>query len=103
MALYLRLPATAGFNIDNELIIINAFNANEPAQSLHGKDVNIIASGPSIQQLPLAELLDTPAIFVNGSISLPILLVTSSVMRALSIISLRFYGSTIRVNLYMQR
>ncbi|MBA6245304.1 MULTISPECIES: hypothetical protein [Psychrobacter] len=70
MALYLRLPATAGFNIDNELIIINAFNANEPAQSLHGKDVNIIASGPSIQQLPLAELLDTPAIFVNGSISL---------------------------------
>ena len=70
MALYLRLPATAGFNIDNELIIINAFNANEPEQSLHGKDVNIIASGPSIQQLPLAELLDTPAIFVNGSISL---------------------------------
>ena len=70
MALYLRLPATAGFNIDNELIIINAFNANEPAQSLHGKDVNIIASGPSIQQLPLSELLDTPTIFVNGSISL---------------------------------
>ena len=70
MALYLRLPATAGFNIDNELIIINAFNANEPAQSLHGKDVNIIASGPSIQQLPLTELLDTPTIFVNGSISL---------------------------------
>ncbi len=70
MALYLRLPATAGFNIDNELIIINAFNANEPAQSLHGKDVNIIASGPSIQQLLLAELLDTPTIFVNGSISL---------------------------------
>ncbi|KRG36669.1 hypothetical protein [Psychrobacter sp. P11G3] len=70
MALYLRLPATAGFNIDNELIIINAFNANEPEQSLHEKDVNIIASGPSIQQLPLAELLDTPTIFVNGSISL---------------------------------
>ena len=70
MALYLRLPATAGFNIDNELIIINAFNANEPEQSLHGKDVNIIASGPSIQQLPLTELLDTPTIFVNGSISL---------------------------------
>ena len=70
MALYLRLPATAGFNIDNELIIINAFNANEPEQSLHGKDVNIIASGPSIQQLPLSELLDTPTIFVYGSISL---------------------------------
>ena len=70
MALYLRLPATARFNIDNEIIIINAFNANEPEQSLHGKDVNIIASGPSIQQLPLAELLDTPTIFVNGSISL---------------------------------
>ncbi|MGE6244914.1 hypothetical protein ACQKCF_02815 [Psychrobacter proteolyticus] len=70
MALYLRLPATAGFNIDNELIIINAFNANEPEQSLHGKDVNIIASGPSIQQLKLSALLDTPTIFVNGSISL---------------------------------
>ncbi|WP_440465224.1 hypothetical protein [Psychrobacter sp. ASPA161_6] len=70
MALYLRLPATAGFNIDNELIVIDAFNANEPEQSLHKKNVNIIASGPSIQQLPLSELLDTPTIFVNGSISL---------------------------------
>ena len=70
MALYLRLPATAGFNIDNELIIINAFNANEAEQSLLGKDVNIIASGPSVQQLALSELLDTPTIFVNGSLSL---------------------------------
>ena len=70
MALYLRLPATAGFNIDNELIVINAFNANEPEQSLHGKEVSIIASGPSIQQMPLSELLDAPVIFVNGSISL---------------------------------
>lgn len=70
MALYLRLPTTAGFNIDNELIIINAFNASEAGQSLLGKDVNIIASGPSIQKLPLSELLDTPTIFVNGSLSL---------------------------------
>jgi Kdo-III transferase WaaZ len=70
MALYLRLPATAGFNIDNELIVINAFNANDPEQSLRGKEVSIIASGPSIQQMPLSELLDTPVIFVNGSISL---------------------------------
>ena len=70
MALYLRLPATAGFNINNELIVINAFNANEAEQSLLGQDVNIIASGPSIQQLSLPELLDTPTIFVNGSLSL---------------------------------
>ncbi|MGP4863469.1 hypothetical protein ACTXGK_04655 [Psychrobacter sp. T6-5] len=70
MALYLRLPATAGFNIDNELIVIDAFNANEAEQSLLGKDVNIIASGPSVQQLALSELLDTPTIFVNGSLSL---------------------------------
>ena len=70
MALYLRLPATAGFNIDNELIVISAFNANEAEQSLLGQDVNIIASGPSVQQLSLSELLDTPTIFVNGSISL---------------------------------
>ncbi|KTF06506.1 hypothetical protein MGSAQ_001999, partial [marine sediment metagenome] len=46
MALYLRLPATAGFNIDSELIVISAFNANEAEQSLLGQDVNIIASGP---------------------------------------------------------
>ncbi|MEN6670636.1 hypothetical protein AAJP47_09690 [Psychrobacter sp. B38] len=70
MALYLRLPTTAGFNIDNEIIIIKAFNANEPEQSLYGKDVNIIASGPSIQQLSLPDLLQTPTIFVNGSFSL---------------------------------
>ena len=70
MALYLRLPATAGFNINNELIVINAFNANEAEQSLLGQDVNIIASGPSVQQLALSELLDTPTIFVNGSLSL---------------------------------
>ncbi len=70
MALYLRLPTTAGFNIDNEIIFINAFNASEPEQSLLGQDVNIIASGPSIQQLSLPELLKIPTIFVNGSLSL---------------------------------
>lgn len=70
MALYLRLPTTAGFNIDNELITINAFNASEPQQSLYGKAVNIIASGPSVQQLAFSTLLDLPTIFVNGSISL---------------------------------
>ena len=70
MALYLRLPATAGFHIDDEIIVIKAFNANEAEQSLFGQHVNIIASGPSIKQLPLSDLLDTPTIFVNGSISL---------------------------------
>ncbi len=70
MALYLRLPTTAEFNIDNKVVVIKAFNANEPEQSLLGQDVNIIASGPSIQQLPLPELLDKPTIFVNGSLTL---------------------------------
>ena len=70
MALYLRLPTTASFNINNELIVINAFTASEAEQSLLGKDVNIIASGPSIQQLVLSDLSDTPTIFVNGSLSL---------------------------------
>ena len=70
MALYLRLPATVRFSIDGESVVINAFSANDPTQSLHGKSVNVIASGPSVHDLSLSTLLDTPTIFVNGSISL---------------------------------
>ncbi len=66
----LQRPFSAEFNIDNQLVAINAFNASEAVQSLHGKSVNIIASGPSIAQMPFAELLNTATIFVNGSIYL---------------------------------
>lgn len=70
MALTLELSPTVDFDIDNQLITIQAFNADESTQNLHKQAVNIIASGPSIAQLPFAELLDIPTIFVNGSISL---------------------------------
>lgn len=70
MALHSQLPPTVEFNIDNQLILINAFNADEAKQNLHKQAVNIIASGPSIAHLPFSELLDTATIFVNGSISL---------------------------------
>ncbi len=64
------LPPTVEFNIDNQLITIYAFNANEDKENLQQQAVNIIASGPSIADLMFAELLDVPTIFVNGSISL---------------------------------
>lgn len=66
----LQRPFFAEFNVDNQLVAINAFNASEAVQILHGKSVNIIASGPSIADLSFSELLGTPTIFVNGSISL---------------------------------
>ncbi|MEC5210533.1 Kdo-III transferase WaaZ [Psychrobacter sp. PL15] len=64
------LPSTARFNIDNQLITIRAFDANDAQQSLHKQAVNIIASGPSVASLAFSEMLDDPTIFVNGSISL---------------------------------
>lgn len=70
MALTLELPPTADFNIDNQLITIAAFDANEEKQNLHKQAVNIIASGPSTAHLSFSELQDIPTIFVNGSISL---------------------------------
>lgn len=70
MAPNLQLPPTVEFDIDNQLIAIKAFNANESEQNLHGQAVQIIASGPSIAHLSFAELLAVPTIFVNGSISL---------------------------------
>lgn len=63
-------PSTIEFSIGNQSIAIKVFDAAEPAQNLDGQAVNIIASGPSIAQLSFAKLLDTPTIFVNGSISL---------------------------------
>ncbi|ERL54683.1 LPS glycosyltransferase [Psychrobacter aquaticus] len=70
MVLNLRLPSTVEFDIETQIISINAFNANETEQHLHKKSVNIIASGPSIARVDFAALQDTPTIFVNGSISL---------------------------------
>ena len=70
MELTLQLPPTVKFDIDNQLITICAFNANQIDQNLHKQAVNIIASGPSIADLAFSELLDAPTIFVNGSISL---------------------------------
>lgn len=70
MELNLALPSTVEFDIDHQLITIHAFDTNEATQNLHKQAVNIIASGPSIANLTFAELLDTPTMFVNGSISL---------------------------------
>lgn len=70
MVLNLQLPPTVEFDIEDQVISINAFNANETKQHLHKKSVNIIASGPSIANVDFAALRDTPTIFVNGSISL---------------------------------
>ncbi len=70
MELTLQLPPTVKFDIDNQLITICAFDAHQVEQNLHKQAVNIIASGPSIADLAFSELLDSPTIFVNGSISL---------------------------------
>jgi Kdo-III transferase WaaZ len=70
MLLNLRLPSAVEFNISNQLISINAFDATEAKQNLHKRAVNIIASGPSIANVAFLELQDSPTIFVNGSISL---------------------------------
>lgn len=70
MVLNSAVAPSVAFNIDNKTITICAFDASEATQNLHHQVVNIIASGPSIADLAFAELLETPAIFVNGSISL---------------------------------
>lgn len=70
MALNLGLPPTVEFDLDNQLITISTFDADEAKQNLYKRAVNIIASGPSIANLALSDLRDMPTIFVNGSISL---------------------------------
>lgn len=67
---HLELPTTVVFNINDQPITISAFNSNEAKQNLHAQAINIIASGPSVANLALSELVDAPTIFVNGSISL---------------------------------
>ncbi len=66
----MELPPTVKFNIQDQPVIIQAFNSTEMKQNLNGQAVNIIASGPSIASLAFSELIDMPTIFVNGSISL---------------------------------
>lgn len=70
MGLNLTVAPSVDFTIDNQTITICAFDASEVAQNLNKAVVNIIASGPSVIDLDFAEILDTPTIFVNGSISL---------------------------------
>lgn len=70
MALNFALPSTIDFDIGKETVTIHAFDAKEEKQNLDQQAVNIFASGPSITGQPLSKLQDTPAIFVNGSISL---------------------------------
>lgn len=70
MLLSLHLPSAVKFNIGNQLITINAFDATEAKQNLHKRAVNIIASGPSIANVAFLEIQDKPTIFVNGSIGL---------------------------------
>lgn len=70
MTLTIRLPTNVSFEVNNKSVTIKAFNAKEEQQDLAQRHVNIIASGPSIADLPLATLQHCPTIFVNGSISL---------------------------------
>lgn len=70
MTLNIELPAAVDFNIGNKTVTIQAFDAKEVKQDLGRQPVNIIASGPSIADLSISTLQDSPTIFVNGSISL---------------------------------
>lgn len=70
MVLNLAVTPSIEFNIDNKTISISTFDASDTTQDLKNQVVNIIASGPSIADLSFVKLLDMPAIFVNGSISL---------------------------------
>lgn len=70
MALHFALPSTIHFDIGQETVPINAFDAKEEKQNLGQQPVNIIASGPSIAEQAISKLQSTPTIFVNGSLSL---------------------------------
>ncbi|KAA0914431.1 hypothetical protein [Psychrobacter sp. ANT_WB68] len=66
----MELPPALTFDIGNQTISIQAFDAQEAQQNLHQQSVNIIASGPSIANIKFIDLVDAATIFVNGSISL---------------------------------
>ena len=67
----MQRPLAIEFNLDNQAIVIDAFDAQEASQSLLQQAVQIIASGPSITATIFNEQqLQRATIFVNGSISL---------------------------------
>ncbi|ART79927.1 hypothetical protein [Oceanisphaera avium] len=70
MSLNIQLPKTVAIKVGDQVVTLKAFDATEPEQHLAEQAVNIIASGPSVAELSLAELQHCPTIFVNGSISL---------------------------------
>lgn len=66
-----RFPDTIAINASGKKVSIKAFDASEDSQNLNQQVVNIFASGPSIADLVFDEdLVSTPSIFVNGSLSL---------------------------------
>jgi hypothetical protein len=65
------LPNTVKIKAGNQLIDIQAFNAQQAEQSLSQQSVQILASGPSVAELTFTdEILAMATIFVNGSLSL---------------------------------
>lgn len=64
-------PKVIEVNIDNKPYAISLFNRQNVLQGISGLPVNIFASGPSITDIEFNDsLLDSPSIFVNGSLSL---------------------------------
>lgn len=65
------LPNTVKIKAGNQLIDIQAFNAQQTGHSLTQQPVQILASGPSVAELTFTDaILSTATIFVNGSLSL---------------------------------
>lgn len=65
------IPKSIDIAINDDIIAIETFDSLEEKQNLHGQAVNIFASGPSISDINFNQnLLNTPSIFVNGSLSL---------------------------------
>lgn len=65
------LPNAVMIQAGEQTIKIDAFNATDPLVAIQGQAVQIFASGPSMAEVTFTqELLATPSIFVNGSLSL---------------------------------
>lgn len=65
------LPNAVMIQAGEQTISIQAFNANGPLHNVKDQPVQIFASGPSMAEVAFTqELLATPSIFVNGSLSL---------------------------------
>lgn len=65
------VPKSIDITVNDQVIAIKTFDSGEDQQNLNGQAVNIFASGPSISEIKFSQdLLATPSIFVNGSLSL---------------------------------